>query len=236
MIRYVANSVLVVAAAAQISLAVLLRDVQPSRDIVPPVPTARMLAASALGDNQLLYRLHAMGLQNFGDTGGRWTSLSDYDLERIVQWFKILDRLDLNANHHVTLAARYFSQTQDKPALIHLVRYLQSHVRQNPENKLQWLSEALHMARVRLQSETLVLEIADQLGGYDFPKMSPMAYQLPAALYESAGHYKIAAMYMERALRLLEGRISDKELQNMLLYLGELRAYESASDGERNPK
>lgn len=233
MIRHVANVVLIGALAAQIALAASAKDLRPHWDVVPPVPTERFLDAAAFGDNQFVYRILAMNLQNFGDTGGRITALRDYDMEKVVDWLRAMDGLDYSADHHVTLAARYFSQTQDKPEVIHLIRYIQRHVERDPKAKLPWLSEALHMAQVRLKDTSVVLEIARQLGSYDFPEMTPLAYQLPATIHESAGDYKGAADYMARAARLLEGEVGEGEMQFMKRYVADMRARALTSESAK---
>jgi len=46
------------------------------------VPTPQAMAAQSFGDNEFLYRLLVMDLQNFGDTGGHWTALKFYEKQR----------------------------------------------------------------------------------------------------------------------------------------------------------
>ncbi len=215
---------LVAALFAQVSFALLLRDTQPFAEVLPEVPTERALAAASFGDEQFLYRQLVMDLQNFGDTGGRWTALREYDMAGVVDWLQTLDHLDVEAQHHVTLAAYYFSQTQNKPDVLPLVRYIQERVRKDPEHNLQWISAALHLSRVRLKDEELVLEIARQLGGYSFPEMSVIAYQLPAFIHEGAGRFEEAAMYMDRALKALKHRVSEREVIEMQDFIIAMRA------------
>lgn len=217
------NGGLVVGAlSAQIALAAVLQPVRPHRDVLPPPPAERALAAAAFGDLAFLYRRLALDLQNFGDTGGRITPLRDYDMARVVAWLRALDTLDPAAQHHLVLAARYFAGTQDTPQLIHLIRYIQQLVAKDPHRGLQWLPEAILMAR-KLGDRAVMLDLADQLAGYDFPGMTLVAYQLPAILHEKEGEFEKAAAYMERALRLTAHRASAQETTFMRDFIAATR-------------
>ncbi len=220
---FLANGILILALIVQVNLSASLKDVRAYAEIVEVAPTNRYLAAAAFGDNELLYRRLVMDLQNAGDTGGRWSALEDYDMRRVVDWLNALDSLDHRANHHMVLAANYFSQTQAMPDLVHLVKYIQSHVAGDPERKLYWLNQALLMAERRLEDKDLILDIADQLGSYDFPAMTPVAYILPAKVYEKWGDYEGAATYMERAIDKLGARISADERQVLEAYVTAMR-------------
>ncbi len=222
--RTIGTLVLVSALLVQISLSIHMREMQPYQEILDVAPTQKFLGLAAFGDNEFLYRQLVMELQNAGDTGGRWSSLREYDMARVADWLRSLDTLDYRANHHLVLAGQYFSQTQNKPDLIHLVRYIQGHVALDPAEKLPWLSAALLMAEKRLEDGELALQIAEQLGSYDVPGMTSAAYQLPATIHMNWGDYAGAAAYMERALRILEGRVSLKEKQFMVDFIKHMRA------------
>jgi hypothetical protein len=207
----------------QVVFAVGIKDVRPFWTIMPPPPTERELAVLSFGDPQLLYRRLVMNLQNFGDTGGRLTPLRDYDIGLVVGWMEALDTLDRRANHHLALAAHYFSQTQERQSLGPLVRYIMRHVDRDPPRKLQWIASALLMAEVRLKDVELQKDIADQIAGYDFPGMRPIAYQLPAVIYDRAGEPARAAELMEIAMEKLRGRVPDTEIRYMESFISAMR-------------
>jgi hypothetical protein len=179
--------------------------------------------ANSFGDTQFLYRSLAMDLQNFGDTGGHLTPLKDYDVRQLVAWMRVLDSLDALANHHVTLAARYFSQTQHKADVEQLVRYVQEHVAKNPREKVQWLGDAISLAAVRLGNNALAMEVADQLATYDFPEMTVIAYQLPALIHRRAGDYAGAARLMAQAYERVKTRSSPQDLEFMEGFIAQMQ-------------
>lgn len=210
--------------AGQVTLAFVLKDAVVAREVLPPAPTQRTLDALSFGDREFLYRKLVLDLQNFGDTGGRVTPLSEYSMPRVVEWLRALDLLDHRADHHIYLAARYFSQTQDKPQVAHLVRYIQEHVAQDPPRKLQWMVEAVYLAEVRARDPDLTAAVADQLATYDYPGMTVLGYQLPAIVHGGLGNTEKAVAYMERALKATARKASAKEAQFMREFIARERA------------
>lgn len=200
---------------AQVTLADALSDAQFEQAILPPVPTRPALGLLSFGDREFLYRKLVLDLQNFGDTGGRITPLRDYHMPDVVAWLRALDSLNSRADHHVVLAARYFGQTQDLSQVRYLVQYIQGHVALDPERKLGWMSEAIYLAQARAKDSKLAMEVADQLATYDFPKMTVLAYQLPALVHRNLGNHARAVAYMDRALRLTAHKASATESQFM---------------------
>jgi tetratricopeptide (TPR) repeat protein len=205
--------VLVVAVVAQIAFFIATRDRKPHWEILPPVPTERMLGAAAFGDRQFLYRVLVLALQNFGDTGGRITALKDYDMTEVVGWLEALDSLDYRAQHHVALSMRYFSQTQDRPRLRQLLAWLEGHVAKDPEHKAWWLSNGIMLAERRLSDLPLALELAERLASYDFPSTRIEALQYPAYILEKMGDFEGAATIVERIVERNDGRFSKEDIE-----------------------
>ena len=206
---------LLAAFAAQLAYGYSLRHIRPHWEILDPPMSDRALDAAAFGDRQFLYRVLVVELQNAGDEGGRVTPIKNYDVDLVVAWMEMLDRLDLSAHHHIGLAMRYFSLNQDKPTLEPLVRYAMRHVAQDPRRKLDWLSQALMMTQIRLKNDTLALEIADQMASYDFPEINPLAYQIAPILHERAGDLEAALAGMRRALKLTRTRATPEDVAYM---------------------
>lgn len=220
----VATLFLIVALGAQLAFGFSMRDVRPNWEILEPPMSDRALAAASFGDRQFLYRIMAMELQQAGDDGGRVVPIKDYDVELVVAWLEMLDRLDVRAHHHVGLAMRYFSLNQDKLATEPLVRYAMRHVDRDPRRKLDWLSQALMIAEVRLKNPTLSLEIADQMGRYEFPDVNPIAYQIAPVMREKMGDLRGAVAGMERALRLTRDRATPAEIGSMEDFIRDVTA------------
>jgi len=217
-----ATVLLVIAAMAQAAFAVLNRDIRPNWEILDPPPTERALALSSFGDTQFLYRILAMELQNAGDEGGRVTPIKAFDMNRVVAWMDLLDTLDARADHHVALALRYFSLNQNIPSIRPLVLFAMRHVDKNPTQKLNWLSAALLMAELRLKDQSLVLEIADQMGRYDDPIINTSAYMIAPLLREKLGDLPGALAGMRRALAMTSHRANEFDLAYMKQFIADL--------------
>jgi hypothetical protein len=216
---------LLLALALQLGLAHGLKPITPHRDILPNPPSNRELDAMAFGDRQFLYRQLVLDLQNFGDTGGRSTHMSLYDMDKVVGWLSALDRLDNNANHHLVLATRYFTQTREGDDLKKIVRYLQQHITENPRHAV-WLGDAIYLAQARLGDLALALELGDLIDAIS-PRDVPLAVrQLPAFLRERAGLYAAAAQAMQKVRETWGDIAGPAELVFMEKYVALMMAQE----------
>lgn len=199
----------------QLAVGFTSRHVKPYWDVLDPPPTPAAAQAAALGDSEFLYRVLVASLQTGGDSGGRVIAIKDYDIDRVIGWLELLERLDARANHHVALAMQYFSLSQRKSDLVPLIRFVQRHVETDPRRKLDWLSHALMMAEVRLKDEALALEIADQMGSYELAEVNPIAYMIAPIMREKRGDLRGALDGMRRAKRLTEGRATPLDVAQM---------------------
>lgn len=174
---------------------------RPMMEIVPEPPTLLATKALSFGDSQFLYRYYVALLQNFGDTYGRFTPLKDYDYPRLYQWFTLMDELDARSNLTASLAAYYFSQSQNPADTRHVIRYLEEHYDRNPEKKWWWLGQAAFLADFRLKDQELALKLAYKLA--KTPGELPFwARQLPAFIHEKRGEY-------DAAFHIIEGILAD---------------------------
>ena len=118
-----------------------VKDIKPNLAITPEIPTANQTEAFSLGDHQAYFRIKTMELQMAGDTFGRTTALKDYDFPLLKKWFFYLDTLDSKSNFTPSIAAYYFSRTQNPPDVIYPLDYLEAHADIDPANKWWWYSQ-----------------------------------------------------------------------------------------------
>lgn len=170
------------------------KDLHPEMGIVPAVPSHEAVQALSLGDNEWYFRWLALGLQNAGDSYGRFTALKDYDFSKLYQWFTLLDTLDSRSNMIPSLAAYYFSQTQRTQDVRYVVDYLYDHAMRDIAHKWWWLLQAMYLAQHKLNDMDLALKMAKPLVNKDVPVW---AQQMTAVMYEQRGE-------MEEALHIME--------------------------------
>ena len=96
-------------------------NIKPNLGIVPNVPTLSTVKAFSFGDEEFYFRYKGLRIQNTGDTFGRFSPLKDYDYEKLSQWFYLLDGLDDKSNYIPSLAAYYYSLTQNKQDVIYII-------------------------------------------------------------------------------------------------------------------
>ena len=165
--------------------------IKPDMGIVPPVPGEMEVAALSFGDEQFYFRSLAFRIQNAGDTFGRFTPLKDYDYEKLSYWFYLLDGLDSTSNFVPALASYYYSQTQYKPDLHYIVKYLETHADRDLERKWWWLSQAVYIANQKLKDKKLALRLAHKLA--KVPGNLPIwTRQMPAFIHADLGETEAA--------------------------------------------
>ena len=189
------SMVFVAAMLAQLAFWNYSRHIEPELGIVPDVPGKAAVKALSFGDEQAFFRVLGIGIQNSGDTFGRFTALYKYDMKKLKDWFMLLDTLDNTSNYMPTLATYYFAQTQYKPDVRYIVDYLRSHAEGRIDTKWWWQAQAVYLANHKLKNLDLALELAKPLErARDIPIW---AQQLPAFVHEKRGEMESALAIME---------------------------------------
>ena len=177
-------------------------DVFPDMSIVPDVPGAQTVQALAMGDEQTLFRLSALRIQNAGDTFGRFTALYQYDFRKLYQWFRLLDVLDNRSNYVPSMASYYFSQTQNTQDVRYVVDYLTEHAHGRAQQKWWWVVQAIYLAGHRLKDQDLALKVSQPLVGLTGVPL--WVSQMPAFVHEKRGE-------MDAALKIIENIVNSSE-------------------------
>jgi hypothetical protein len=205
---------------AQIILWTQTKSYKPNLAIVPDVPSELAIKALSLGDEQFYFRTLAFQLQNAGDTFGRFTALKDYNYNQLYHWFTLLDTLD-NKSHFVpSLAAYYYSQTQNTPDVKYVTQYLEETSERDLYNKWWWMGQAVYLANHKLKDKDWALELAYKLASTPRDDIPLWAKQMPAFIHEQRGEE-------EQALNIIAGilnnvdKIDQGELNFMSYFVNE---------------
>jgi hypothetical protein len=174
---------------------------KPDVHIVPPVPSLATVRALSFGDEQFYFRASALKIENAGDTFGRFTALKRYDYSNLYQWFKLLDTLDHKSKYIPTLAANYYSQTQNKEDTTYVIKYLDEYASVNIDEDWWWMFQAFIIANRDLQDEDVALKIAYKLSENE-DKTAPLwTKQLPAIINAKLGDDCAAFLIIEKILK-----------------------------------
>jgi hypothetical protein len=138
-------------------------DVKAFLDIVPTPPNEKTVSAFTFGDTEFYYRTKVFKVQNMGDTFGRFTALRKYDYKKLYNWFIVLEKLNTKSTYLPSLAAYYYSQTQNIEDRIYVVDFLRQHTMRDPQKKWWWLYQAVYIAYYGMKNEELGIELAYQL-------------------------------------------------------------------------
>lgn len=187
------------------------RFIKPELDIVPTPPRAGFIRALSMGDPEFMFRTLTFMMQNTGDTFGRFSPLKQYDYDKLFTWFATLDTLNSKSDILPSLAAYYYSQTQNVADVRYVVNYLYDHAMYDLPNQWWWLVQSIYLARHKLKDEELTLKVATPLGREDLPVF---ARQMLAVVYADTGE-------MEQAYQLILeiSKHADTMSEQDLLYM-----------------
>lgn len=160
---------------------------KPDVHIVPPLPSPESVAALSFGDEQFYFRVNALKIENAGDSFGRFTALKKYDYSKLYDWFKLLDGLDHQSKYIPTLAAIYYSQSQNKEDTRYIVKYLDEYASTNIDENWWWMYQAFYIAHATLKDNHLALKLAYKLSENKNPQAPIWTKQLPAFVESKLG-------------------------------------------------
>lgn len=191
--------------------------IRPATDIVPAPPGKSTLHALSFGDDEFYFRVQTMLLQNFGDQFGRTVPLRYYDYARLFEWLTLLDTLDSRSDMLPSMAAYYFSQSQDKIDNRYMVNYLYAHAIRDVPHKWWWLLQASYLAMHNVHDMDLALKAARPMINDGVPVW---AQQMVAVVYEKRGEMEDALNIMETIQQNVK-ELSDKDLRYMRYFVDE---------------
>lgn len=196
-----------------------VRFTRASWENVPPAPDVKYSALSAMGDKSFSYRINGLMVQNFGDTGGRFTPLRDYDYNALTRWMFLQDHLDERSNFMPYLAAYYFSGVQEPEKFRPMLDYLQTVGTKPYPNKWRWLAQGVFLARFILDDIDRALEIANIMVDLNVPDMPAWARQMPAFIMTAQGKKEAAYGLMLEILKTGVDDMHPSEVYSMRLYM-----------------
>ena len=213
---------LLICVCAVIALWIHNKDIQSRWINVPPPPSQFSAAGSGLGDVHFAYRKYGITLQNIGDTGGRVTSLNDYNYDNVAAWFRLLHRFDFRSNFIPFLAAYYYgSVSKDKHRLRPLVLYLADAGNSQEGEKWRWLAQATYLARFAVKDMDLALSLSEKLGKLNHPNMPAWARHMRANVLNARGEKEAAYGMLIGILENSADSMHPNEVNATLAYICE---------------
>ena len=209
--------VLTVACLGQAGFWYASHDLGPRLDILPELPSDQAVRAVAFGDNQFVFRLFGLHLQNAGDSTGHFTPLADYDYGRLSRWFDLEDRLDPVSDYVPAIAGYYYGLTPRLVDVRPVVTYLSRHAARDPAHKWRWLARATYLANHRLKDQALALQVARQLASVNGPDVPPWTRQMPAFILRQMGDKEAARAVLD-ALLATDPNLPEQEKEFMRRY------------------
>lgn len=198
-----------------------VRHTQAQWGNVPPVPSHFSATLPALGDKQYAYRLLATFMQNLGDSGGRTTSLKDYNYERLGDWFMLGHSLDPYSNTLPSLAGYVFGGSQNPALLAPIVDYLEVAGAVMKPQKWRWWMQAIFLARHKMEDMERALNIADKLANRDEEGLPAFTRQMKAFILNNQGEKEAALTLMINLLKSEGENLHPAEVNAIKFYICE---------------
>jgi hypothetical protein len=192
--------------------------IRPDMGIVPEVPGEQTVRALSFGDEEVFFRFYALGLQNSGDTFGRFTALYKYDFNKLTQWFYLLGKLNNQSNYLPAMATYYFSQTQNPTDVGYIVDYLDAYTKDRVKEKWWWVVQGTYLAEHKFNNLERAGQLAERLRGV---RGIPIwAQQMPAFIHERRGEFGEALAIIEEVAKHPED-YTEGELNFMRYFVDE---------------
>ncbi len=195
------------------------RGIQSQWTNVPPAPDDKYASAYGLGDASFAYRLNGIMLQNIGDTGGRVTSLKDYNYNDLSRWFFLQNQLDSSSDYTPYLASYYFGSVQEPEKFRPVLDYLMSVGLQTSGEKWRWLAQGVYLARYKMKDLDKALEMAKILANTPYEKAPGWVRQMPAFVMTEKGEKKAAYALLLEILKTSSQDLHPNEVNAMRAYM-----------------
>ncbi len=196
-----------------------VRDERAMWNNVPPAPSAEFASSYGLGDHSFAYRINGLMIQNLGDTGGRVTSLQDYDYSRLAEWFFLQDGLDHESSFIPYLASYYFIGLQKPEKYRPVLEYIKVAAGRGDGEKWRWLVQAVFFARFKLNDLDTALDLAHSLAGLENNDLPGWVRQMPAFVMTQKGEKEAAYALMLEILKTSADTMHPNEVNAMKDYI-----------------
>ena len=184
-------------------------------DIVPPAPSKYLTSALSFGDNEFLFRILAMRLQNSGDVFAGFISLKNYDYSRIYDWMKMLDSLNMKSHLIPSLASSYYAQTTKYEDTRYVIDYLDEHSSHNIDENWWWIFQAVFIAKANLKDMNRAFELAQKLAQNNAKNAPFWTKQMSAFISEEMGDGCMAFSVIQKLIKESENGVRQIPLHEM---------------------
>lgn len=210
---------LMVALVINVSFWFSFRDVKGRWINVPPAPDVKYADSYGLGDRSFAYRLNGIMIQNLGDTGGRSTSLKDYNYHALTKWFYLQDHLDPTSDFIPYLASFYFGGVQEPELFRPVLDYLSEVGSRADGQKWRWLAQGVYLARYKMEDIDRALELANILANTKNENAPSWVRRMPAFIMTAKGEKQAAYALLLEILRTSAEDLHPNEVNATRAYI-----------------
>ncbi|MEM7540799.1 MAG: hypothetical protein AAF384_04340 [Pseudomonadota bacterium] len=230
----VPNVVIVVGAlilVAQIAIVQMRPAPQANAESLPNVPPRAAAQALSLGEPELLARAMMLWLQAFDNQPGISIPFKQLDYDDVIDWLALMLALDADFQYPLLAASRLYAEVPDPKRQRKMLAFIEREFIDLPERRWRWMTQAIYVAKHRLEDLPLALSLAETLAAAETVEDIPnWARQMRIFVLEDMGQLEASKVIIGGLLE--SGEITDEHEQWFLSQrLAELE--EKIASGER---
>jgi hypothetical protein len=171
-------------------------------------PQSSTIRLISLDDTVSAAKLVMLWLQAFDNQPGVSIPLKELNYDRVIEWLDLILELDNKAQYPLLAAIRFYAEVADEEKQRKMIRYVREKFMENPNERWQFMTHAVYIAKHRIKDKQLALECAQILRQYALGDNVPYwAKQMEIFVLEDMGE-------LEAAMIIIGGLLESGELKD----------------------
>jgi len=158
-------------------------------------------------DQEFVYRLLLIWLQQFDVQSGHYISYRELNYENLTAWLTVLEQMSPQSHYPMLLATRIYTKVADQQRLRKMLNFIYQQYQINPEKNWRWLAEATVQARHQLQDLQLALGFAETLAKAPEEEIPYWVRDMRLTILEDMGEF-------EQVKLLVGGLLANKAISD----------------------
>jgi len=177
------------------------------QNLLPP-PQLSTIKLISLNDTVTAAKLVMLWLQAFDYQPGVSIPLKELDYDRVIEWLDLILELDNKIQYPLLAAIRFYAEVPDEEKQRKMVRYVSEKFLENPNERWQFMTHAVYIAKHRIKDTQLALECAQKIRQFARGDNVPYwAKQMEIFVLEDMGE-------LESAMIIIGGLLESGELED----------------------
>lgn len=140
---------------------------------LPPPVEKNFLNLLALSDSIVTSKMVMLWLQAFDNQPGISIPFAKLDYHRVIDWLKVIQRLDEKSSYPLLSASRLYSKVVEKERKRLMLDYVKEEYLKQPDLRWPWMAHCVYVAKHELKDLDLALAYAKTIREYTSADVAP---------------------------------------------------------------